>query len=167
VANASDTCLQRKNRLLSLLCHRFKSNFSKLEFIGSLDSGSCRLLCNQLDSLKAADLGWVVEVGDVLEGQEVLDLLADALSFLFLSLAFGHLLNLLYLIFVDIVLFNKLRLGQPLTLSFMEATLATEETEEECLGLILEFNLDNVGDLVIILLYLGQGGSYGDEVCGH
>jgi len=150
-----------------LLRHRLKSNFSKLEFIGRLDSGSCRLLCNKLDSLEAVDLGWVVEVRDVLKGQKVLDLLADAFSFLFLSLAFGHLLNLLYLIFVDVVLFNKLRLSQPLTLSFMEATLATEETEEECLSLILEFNLDNVGDLVIILLYLGQGGSYGDEVCCH
>jgi len=49
----------------------------------------------------------------------------------------------------------------------MEATLAAEETKEQCLGLILEFNLDNVGDYVIILLNLGQGGSYGDKVCGH
>jgi hypothetical protein len=84
-------------------------------------------------------------------------LLADAFCFLFFSFALGDLLNLIDLIFIDRVLLNELRFGQPLSLCFFLTALTAEETEEECLSLILEFDLNDVGDLVVIQLNLRQG----------
>ena len=55
-------------------------------------------------------------------------MLADAFRLLFFSLAFGDLLNLIDIIFVDGVLLNELRFLKPFSLRFILAALTAEET---------------------------------------